>query len=195
MEITETFHAKNRDEWRKWLKKNHDQKNEIWLVRYKKHTGKLTVSYDDSVEEAICFGWIDSTVKRIDDEKYVQRLTPRRKGSIWSLTNIDRARKMIEGTQMTEHGLKKIPDDVMEAIKSGKIKHTKTVIPKVLPTPPKLKKALAKNEKARNNWEKFAPSHRKMYIYWIMDAKREETRDRRIKKVVEQAIRNKKTMM
>ncbi len=195
MEITQTFYAKNRDEWRAWLKENHDSKKEIWLTRYKKHTGKPAVSYDDSIEEAICFGWIDSTVKRVDDEKYVQRLTPRRKGSIWSNTNIKRAKKMIDQEQMTQAGLKTIPDDVMEAVKTGNIKPTETVIPKVLPTPPGLTNALAKNEKARRNWEKFAPSHRKMYIYWIMDAKREETRERRIKKVVRQAAQNKKTMM
>ena len=79
MEITETYYARNRKTWRKWLEKNHESLKEVWLVRYKKHTGKPTVSYNDSVEEALCFGWIDSIVKKVDEERYIQKFTPRKK--------------------------------------------------------------------------------------------------------------------
>ena len=96
--------CRNRKEWRSWLQKNYSEKG-VWLVYFKKHTKKLTVSYNDAVEEAICFGWIDGQVKRIDDEKYMQRYTPRRKGSHWSENNIVRAKKMIKQNLMTEKGL------------------------------------------------------------------------------------------
>lgn len=195
MEDKEILYVTARSEWREWLKKNHAKKKEIWLIYYKKHTGKPRIPYDDAVEEAICYGWIDSTVKRIDEEKYMQRYTPRRMDSIWSDTNIIRVKKMLDAGKLAEPGLKKIPDDVMKAAKSGKIRKTGRVIPKFLPTPPDLEEALAKNKKASGNWEKFAPSHRKMYIYWIEDAKRPETRERRIKRVVEMAEQNRKTMM
>jgi len=76
MEISESLYIINRTNWRVWLKKNHNKKNEIWLIFYKKHTGKPRLPYEDAVEEALCFGWIDSTVKRIDENKYAQRFTP-----------------------------------------------------------------------------------------------------------------------
>ena len=97
--------CKNRKEWRSWLQKNHSEKG-VWLIYFKKHTKKLTISYNDAVEEAICFGWIDGKVKRIDDEKYMQRYTPRRTKSHWSENNIVRAKKMIKQNLMTEKGLR-----------------------------------------------------------------------------------------
>ncbi len=100
------FTPNNRNEWREWLQANHDTHNEIWLVYYKKHTGKPTISYNDSVEEALCFGWIDGIKKRIDDEAYCHRFTPRRSNSNWSETNVKRAVLMIEKGLMTPSGLK-----------------------------------------------------------------------------------------
>ncbi len=141
------------------------------------------------MEEALCFGWIDSTVKRIDDEKYVRRFTPRRPKSVWSVSNMKRVHEMIKQDRMTEHGLAKIPKEVME----GKLQAS--VEQKVLPTPPELKKALAGNPEARKNWERFAPSHRKNYIRWLLDAKRQETRQRRIKKLITMVEENEKPMM
>lgn len=176
------------------MKENHDGKKEIWLVYYKRHSGKPSIPYDDSVEEAICYGWIDGTIKRIDDERYTRKFTPRRKKSNWSQLNIKRARKVIEAELMTPVGLKKIPEDVMEAIKSGRVR-TEGVVPNVLPTPPEREDALALNPKAKENWERFAPSHRKQYILWVLDAKRQETRLRRIKKLITIAKENKRTMI
>ena len=189
MEIGETLYVKDREAWRTWLEMNHDSEKEIWLIYYKKHTGKPVISYDDSVEEALCFGWIDSTVKRLDDEKYARRYTPRRPKSVWSVINMKRVQRMIKEGRMTEHGLAKIPREVLE----GKVKGR--VVPGVLPMPPELEKALAGNPKAMKNWERFAPSPRKMYIHWIMDAKRQETRERRIKKLITMVEENKKPMM
>ena len=196
MEVTETLNVTNRKKWRAWLEKHHESKKEIWLIYYKKHTGKPRIPYDDAVEEALCFGWIDSTVKKLDDEKYCQRYTPRNYRSIWSDTNIIRLKKMLDQGLMMPQGLKKVPPEVMEAALSDKILKKGHVILKALETPEDLQAALEENPKAKINWEgKFAPSHKKMYIYWITDAKKPETRERRIARVVGFAEENRKTMM
>jgi uncharacterized protein YdeI (YjbR/CyaY-like superfamily) len=191
MKITEMLYVKNRQTWRQWLRKYHKTKKEIWLVYYKKHSKKPRIPYDDAVEEALCFGWIDSTVKRLDDEKYVQKYTPRRSGSIWSNTNILRAERMIRQRKMTKAGL------VM--YNETKMKKTRTVrapiVAQRLKVPPDLRAALEKNKKAAQHFKAFAPSYRKMYIWYIVSAKKPETRQRRIKKVVGLAAQNKKSVM
>ena len=96
MDKIDTIYARNRKKWRTWLQKNHESKKDIWLIYYKKHTGQASVSYTDAVEEAICFGWIDGQIKKIDDDKYTQRFTPRKTNSLWSDINVERAKKMIE---------------------------------------------------------------------------------------------------
>ena len=191
MKITETLYVTKRDDWRKWLKKNHSTRKEIWLIYYKKHTDKPRIPYDDAVEEALCFGWIDSTVKRIDDEKYTQKYSPRRLNSIWSELNIKRAKKMLSEGRMTDVGLALF----MEVEKSGKKASRQKFVKKKLPVPADLKKALAKNKKALENFKNFAPSYQKTYIFWIRDAKKKETRKRRIKRVVELSAQNKKPGM
>ena len=90
-----TLYFKTRQEWRTWLQSNHDIETEVWLIFFKKDTGKPSLDYEAAVEEALCFGWIDSTVRRIDEEKFKQRYTPRHMKSIWSDTNVKRAEKMI----------------------------------------------------------------------------------------------------
>ena len=183
------LHVIDRDDWRKWLKRNHKTKKEVWLIYYKKHTGKPRIPYDDAVEEALCFGWIDSTVKRLDDEKYVQKYTPRRSRSIWSSTNIARAKKMLKHRKMTKAGL------VLFKEAGTKKSARAQIVKKRLAMPTDLKKALARNKKATGNFSNFAPSHQKMYIWWIIDAKKIETRTRRIKRVVKMAAQNKKPGM
>jgi uncharacterized protein YdeI (YjbR/CyaY-like superfamily) len=105
--IGETLNITNRVDWFKWLEKNYDKKKEIWLIYYKKHTKKPTIHYDDAVEEALCFGWIYSTVKRIDGKKHAQRYSPRKLKSIWSQQNINRVKKRINKGKMTQTGLLK----------------------------------------------------------------------------------------
>ncbi len=104
MQITNPKHFKNRDELRKWLEKNHATKSELWLLFYKVKTGKKSVRYPEAVEEALCFGWIDGILKRIDDEKHAQRFTPRNPKSIWSKVNKERAKRMIDAGKMTDAG-------------------------------------------------------------------------------------------
>ena len=177
-EQTELY-FKNRDEWRKWLEKNHTQSDGIWMVYYKKHTKKESVSYNDAVEEALCFGWIDSLIKSIDGERYKQKYTPRKKNSVWSDLNRKRVGKMIKEGKMTEAGLKLVD----EAKKNGRWENAYAMKGKP-EMPDDLLNALKKNKKAHENFMKFAPSHQNTYIYWLNSAKREETRKNRIEKIV-----------
>jgi uncharacterized protein YdeI (YjbR/CyaY-like superfamily) len=175
----------NRDEWREWLRKNHKSKSEIWLIYYKKHTGKPRIPYDDAVEEALCYGWIDTTVKRIDEEIYMQKFTPRNKKSMWSKLNKQRVGKMIKAGKMRKPGM----DKVNEAKRNGEWDAASSVKDEI-PMPTELVQALAKNKKAEENFYNFAPSYRRNYIGWVAAAKRSETRDKRIKEVVKRAEEN-----
>jgi uncharacterized protein YdeI (YjbR/CyaY-like superfamily) len=112
MEIGETLYVTGRAQLRRWLAQNHKSKQEIWLVQYKKATGKSSINYVEAVEEAICFGWIDSFEKGIDAERYATRFTPRRPRSNWTETNKERARKLAEQGRMTAAGLAMLPPDV-----------------------------------------------------------------------------------
>lgn len=174
------LYFKDRSEWRKWLEKNHGISHEVWLIYYKKHTGKQRIPYDDAVEEALCFGWIDSTVKRIDDEKYCQKYTPRRKRSIWSDLNKNRVKKLTVLGFMREPGKIKI----REAKESGMWDREYPSI--VRPEhSPELASALEKDPVAKKNFNQLAPSKRKMYIAWIALAKKEETRIKRTKEAID----------
>jgi uncharacterized protein YdeI (YjbR/CyaY-like superfamily) len=185
------IYFKNRNQWRNWLEKNHNQCDEgIWIVYFKKHTKKPSISYDEAVEEALCFGWIDSKINRIDEERYRQIFIPRRKKSIWSLLNKKRAQKLIKEGKMTEAGLK----EIKKAKKQGTWQKAYTSQTK--PTmPEELKKALKQNTVALDNFNNFTNSMQLRYIYWINDAKREETRQKRIKQVVQLATQNIKPSM
>ncbi|MCK4233163.1 hypothetical protein KAX75_01940, partial [candidate division WOR-3 bacterium] len=110
MKATKTLYVTNRKGWREWLEKNYATKKEVWLIYYKKHTGKPIILYEDTVEEALCFGWIDSIIRGIDDEKYARKFTPRTEDSGWSELNKKRAKKMIAAGKMTKAGLQKIEE-------------------------------------------------------------------------------------
>ncbi len=107
-----TFYAPDRKAWREWLRENHDKEKEVWVVYYRKSTGKPTISYNDAVEEALCFGWIDSIEKGIDSERFVGRFTPRKPKSNWSPSNRTRARRLIASNLMTPSGLQVLPNDL-----------------------------------------------------------------------------------
>lgn len=185
MEITETIYFTNRKDWRAWLEENYNKKKEIWLIYYKKHTKKKTIPYDDAVEEALCFGWIDSTVKRIDDEKHVQRYSPRNLKSVWSENNIARVKKMIKDGKMKKVGLEKYKYGMKNNLIAP-------LTDKKITTPEDFQKELETNNKAFENFSSLAPSYKIMYIYWVISAKKEETRKRRIKKAVKLLSENKK---
>ena len=187
---SDQLYVTNRKEWREWLKKNHSKKNQIWLIYYKKHTGTPRIPYDDAVEEALCYGWIDSTVKRIDEETFMQKFTPRNKNSIWSKLNKQRVEKLIKSGKMRKAGM----DRVGDAKRNGEWDAAYS-IKDVVEIPPALKRALTKNKKAKENFDKFAPSYRRNYIGWVANAKRQETIDRRVTEVVKRAEKNMKPGM
>ena len=190
VKINKKLYVKNREDWRSWLQNNHAAEKEVWLIYYKKHTGKPRIPYDDAVEEALCFGWIDSIVKRIDDEKYTQKYTHRKDKSIWSELNKKRAEKMIKQGRMTEAGLIKS----QKAKENGEWYKTTSKIDRPA-IPPDLKNALAANKDADRNFNNFAPSYQKQFIGWIASAKKKETREKRIKETIKLAEQNKKPGM
>lgn len=185
-----TLYVKDRNEWRKWLERNHTSLSEIWLIYYKKNSGKPRIPYDDAVEEALCFGWIDSLVKKIDEEKYMQKYTPRKKKSVWSKLNVNRCEKMINQGKMTDAGLKLIE----EAKKTGKWQDAYSS-KKMFDLPEELEEALKKDKTAWENFNNFAPSYKNNYIHWIISAKRDETKSKRIIEVVKRSALNQKPGM
>src|SRR5438552_8999911 len=115
MQITETLLVTTRQQWREWLIHHHADHKEIWLIYYKKSSDKTGISYEESVEEALCFGWIDGTTKGIDEETYAGRFTPRRPKSAWSTSNRTRVARLLQEGRMTEAGLATLPKDLLEA--------------------------------------------------------------------------------
>jgi uncharacterized protein YdeI (YjbR/CyaY-like superfamily) len=169
------LYVTNRDEWRDWLSRHYATEAEIWLIFYKKETSKPTIAYGAAVEEALCFGWIDSIIKRIDDTKYARKFTPRKDKSNWSELNKRRANKMIRQGRMTDFGLAKI-----RAAKKRGLWEQDPRAGISFDISPEFAKALAKNKKAKQNFDKLAASYRKHYIGWIAVAKRTETKKKRI---------------
>ena len=111
----ETLHASSRNEFRRWLSENHSRKTQIWLILYKKASGKQTISPDDALEEAICYGWIDNRTRSIDQQRFAMRFTPRHKGSRWSTYNKALALKMLRAGKLTEAGKAVLPVELLEA--------------------------------------------------------------------------------
>ena len=177
---------KDRNEWRSWLEKNHDKESEIWLVFYKVKTNKKSIKYDEAVEEALCYGWIDSVVRRIDDEKHMQKYTPRKDRSNWSSRNKARVQKLIKDGFMTEYGLRKIGT----AKQNGSWNRLDSVDIKIK-APEDLKNALKLNRAAKNKYEKLPPSRKKQFLWWIESAKRTETRTKRINETIRMLLENK----
>jgi uncharacterized protein YdeI (YjbR/CyaY-like superfamily) len=165
-----------RKQWRDWLSRHHDKSNGIWLVFCKKHTGRVSLEYDAAVEEALCFGWIDSIIKRIDDDRYARKMTPRKPNSRWSALNKKRVARLQRGGVMTKAGAAR----VAEARKSGLWEiSSRPSIPSGIPKA--LQLALTSNKKAKTFFDQLAPSYQRQFTGWIAVAKREETRARRIK--------------
>ena len=184
MATRNTLYVTSRDDWRDWLTKHSQSETEIWLIYYKKESGRPRIPYDDAVEEALCFGWIDSIVKRMDDEKFAQKFTPRRDGSRWSAVNERRVRKLIKEGRMTEAGLAKVDPEMLVAKARAKPGAGDMDLPRVV------KRALVANATAWKNFRSLSESRRIAYVRLIMDAKKEETRDRRVREVITRLEQN-----
>jgi len=185
-----TTHPKTRSQWRKWLEKNHSTSPGIWLIYYKKDTGKRKFDYADAVEEALCFGWIDSLPRKIDDERSALKFTPRKPKSIWSKLNKQRIENLIEQKLMTSAGLDKIElakkNGSWDTLNSSDHHADNNSMPN------ELKKTLSKNKKALANFLAFSPSYRKRFLFWIDSAKTPGTKGARIKQTFLMAAANKK---
>ena len=176
MQITETTSAKTRAAWRAWLARHHASTREIWLIYYKKGSGKPTVGYGDAVEEALCFGWIDGITKSIDAERYAQRFTPRRPGSNWSTPNLIRVKRLVAAGLMTPAGAVHLPSARQARVFHAK--HQKRLTGTTA-APRELAQALRENAKAAAMWKALTPGYKRLFVRWITEAKRPETRARR----------------
>jgi uncharacterized protein YdeI (YjbR/CyaY-like superfamily) len=175
----------SRSEWHEWLEKNHMSAGEVWLVYYKKPSGKPRIAYSDAVEVALCFGWIDGKIKRVNDDYYIQRFTPRRTGSRWSKYNMERVQKLIREGLMKPAGIKAYQQaiDFPELIYDNRADGDPEI-------PEDLMAALKNNKTGFENFIKFSQSNRRIYIEWLNYAKRAETRLRRIDKIVRLSEKN-----
>ncbi len=177
VKVGQTLYAKNRMEWRRWLANNHKSAAEIWLIYYKKVSGKPRVPYNDAVEEALCYGWIDSILKPIDGHKYAQRYSPRRKTSRLSEMNRERVRRLIKAGRMTKAGLAaiehtgkgsaKLPDDIVARLK--------------------------KDAATWRNFQKFPASYKRIRVGWIAAARhRREVFEQRLRYFLKMTKQNKR---
>lgn len=176
--------------WRQWLSDNHDKASEIWLVYYKKHTGKTSISYVESVEEAICFGWIDGKKRSIDDQKYAHRFSPRRAKSKWTALNIKRAKALIEQGRMHDAGLNSFNQRVEYTDEFLDLRNQPEAT-----LPEDIEDALKANKKAWQNFKALAPGYKKQYILWLTTARKPETRAKRLEEALRLLAENKKLGM
>ena len=179
-----TFYARNRTEWRKWLAKNHQSEKSVWLIIYHKSSPTPSVYHDEAVEEAICFGWIDSIAHKRDDESKYQFFAIRKPKSNWSKINRDRAEKMIKEKRIKPAGQATIDLAKKTGTWTALVDVQNSVIP------PDLQKAFNRNKAAFKNFNAFPPSSKRIILEWILNAKRPETRLQRIIQTVELASKN-----
>lgn len=170
----ETLDVRTRAQWRKWLLAHHRSATQIWLVFHKRHTGKKSPSYDDAVEEALCFGWIDSIIRRLDDDRYARKFTPRKLDSRWSAINRRRYADLKARGLLAPAGLERPPT-------------SRSSIPPPIDVsvlPAYIEQALKRKPRAWQNFERLPTSYRRAYIGWIHSAKREETKAKRLREAV-----------
>jgi uncharacterized protein YdeI (YjbR/CyaY-like superfamily) len=168
-----TLEVRNRQQWRTWLEKHHASNPGVWLVFYKEHTKAKSIPYEDSVREALCFGWIDSLIRRLDDDRYAIKFTPRQPTSKWSDINRKRWTDLEADGLLTAAGLAAAPTDKKYAPK-----------PAIPDLPIYIAKALKANPKAWGFFQALAPTYRRHFVGWIHTAKLPETRDKRIRESI-----------
>jgi len=172
-----TFVAQTADQWRKWLDEHHDSESEVWLIFYKLHTGVGSIAYLDALDEALCFGWVDSLVKRLDESRYARKFTPRKADSRWSTINRKRYAALKAAGRLKPSGINRAPTDRSYGPRPPRFQMPATV-------PRYIQAALRKQPAAWRYFEGLAPSHRRRYIGWIESAKREETKARRLQEAI-----------
>ncbi len=174
MEMKLTFSAPDRQAWRTWLESHHDRELEVWLIYTRSNSGLPCVSYEESVEEALCFGWVDSLIQKIDARQYARKFTPRRAGSPWSETNRRRAEKCIAAGRMTPAGLVRFTP--ASSSPGDPPAGAEFIIP------PWISTGLQENPTAWENFQRLPRSHQKRYVAWLTSGKKEETRQKNLEK-------------
>lgn len=183
MEI-ETYCPQSRTDWRQWLDKNHESKQSVWLIFYTKKSNIPSLSWSEAVDEALCFGWIDSTKKTIDDSSYIQFFSKRKPKSNWSKINKEKVQLLTENGLMTAAGF----DSIETAKQNGSWNILDEVEELIIPND--LEKAFKEHEGSKNYFLSLSKSARKIILGWIVLAKRQETRQKRIDEVVKSAKQN-----
>ncbi|HIH32570.1 TPA: hypothetical protein HA235_07735 [Candidatus Woesearchaeota archaeon] len=187
-----SFTPKNLSEWRKWLEKNHLKESKVIMIKYKKHTGRPIIHAADAMKEAICFGWIDTTAKRLDDERYSQVYVKRNQNSRWSVNTLKYGKELLKKGRMSEFGIRVYKEGLRKKAFDGHI-------PKNPDMPDILKKELEKSEILKEYLKNCSPSLRRMHYGQILYAKREETKIKRIMQAIEMCKevinKNKKKLM
>ncbi len=184
MKDVEDYCPSDKQDWRKWLELNHNKKKAVWLIFYKKKSPNYNLSWSEAVDEALCFGWIDSTKKTIDTEKYIQYFSRRKAKSNWSKINKDKVKVLIDQELMKEEGYKSIEI----AKENGSWKFLDEV--EALLVPEDLKKEFANYKGSMEYFESLSNSAKKILLYWVISAKRKETRQKRILEIAENASKN-----
>jgi uncharacterized protein YdeI (YjbR/CyaY-like superfamily) len=185
-----TVHPRTRNAWRQWLETNHAVAPGIWMIYFKKKSSKRKFEYAEAVEEALCFGWIDSAPRKLDDQRAMLKFTPRKSKSGWSQLNKKRIEKLSKEGLMTAAGLTKVEqakkDGSWDKLTSSDQHIDSNSLPK------ELRQALSKKKNALENFRSFPPGYRKRFLFWIDSAKRPETKDARIRQTVLMAMAGKK---
>jgi len=185
MDIGRILYVTNRKAWRSWLAKNHAKRRDIWLIYYKKGSSRPRIPYNDAVEEALCYGWIDSITKPIDGEKYAQRFSPRKPNSKWSAMNIERLRRLIRQRKVRKAGLE-AAKSVMVDIRRARITTSFTI-------PPDILRALKKNPTIWRNFSLYPVSYKRIRIGWIDGSRnRPEFFEKRLKYFLKMTAKNKR---
>ncbi|MBS0260497.1 MAG: YdeI/OmpD-associated family protein [Planctomycetes bacterium] len=171
----DTIEIRSKTAWRNWLKRHHATKTEIWLVFQKKHTGALALSYSDAIEQALCYGWVDSLVRRLDENRYARKFTPRKPASRWSTQNRQRYARLKANGELAAAGLACPP-----TARNGDAPR-----PSLTTLPPDIERALRADPEVWRKFSNLAPSCRRAYLAWIGAARREETKTRRLREALD----------
>ena len=173
----------DQDQWRSWLEKHHTIETEAWLILFNKKYQDQGLSLDEAIKEALCFGWIDGKLKSLDEKRYTLRFSPRTAKSIWSRSNIQRVEKLIEAGKMTDAGMQKIAEAKDNGEWDAAIRREQVDI-----IPEALESALRKVNGGVMAYQALPISRKKQYIYWLQSAKQEETKQKRIQKILEEVM-------
>jgi uncharacterized protein YdeI (YjbR/CyaY-like superfamily) len=172
-----TLLVRTLDQWRDWLTEHHALVSEVWLIFHKRHTGVASIDYKDALDEALCFGWVDSLIKRLDDQRFARKFTPRKADSRWSDINRRRYAELKAAGRLKPPGIERPPTDRGDAPRPPRL-----TLPSKLPA--HIQAALRKHPKAQRHFEALPTSQQRRYFAWIESAKREETKLRRLQEAI-----------